>query len=45
MLYRIHFVRPGYLPKTTSGKTKRLLLPTLLAEAPPTESERIYASC
>lgn len=44
MLYRIHFVRSGYLPKTTSGKTKRLLLPSLLAEAP-TEGERIYASC
>lgn len=44
MLYRIYFVRPGYLPKTTSGKTKRLLLPSLLIETP-IDSDRIYASC
>lgn len=44
MLYRIHFVRPGYLPKTTSGKTRRLLLPSMLADAG-AEGERIYASC
>lgn len=44
MLYRIYFVRPGYLPKTTSGKLKRLMLPSLLVKTL-TDSERIYACC
>ena len=44
MLYRIYFVRPGYLPKTTSGKLKRLMLPSLLVKTL-NDSERIYACC
>ncbi|MGM9515893.1 fatty acyl-AMP ligase [Roseateles sp. DB2] len=44
MLHRIHFVRPGFLPKTTSGKTQRLLLPSMLAD-PAIGGELIYASC
>lgn len=44
MLYRIHFVKPGYIPKTSSGKTKRQLLPSLLANTP-TTNEHVYAIC
>jgi acyl-CoA synthetase (AMP-forming)/AMP-acid ligase II len=43
-LHRIHFARPGFLPKTTSGKTKRLLLSTVLTNAQ-VKVEGIYASC
>jgi acyl-CoA synthetase (AMP-forming)/AMP-acid ligase II len=44
MLYRIHFVKPGYIPKTSSGKTKRVLLPSLLADRS-TPNEHVYATC
>lgn len=43
MLYRIHFARTGFLPKTTSGKTKRVLLPSLLTD--PSAKNSIYATC